>query len=51
MPISLELLKQIAENKPNLSSLNLSQMSLTDDDVQLLCQALANNNFVKELNL
>jgi PAS domain S-box-containing protein len=45
------LLTDIKNNKPYLSSLDLSYQALTDDDIAVLTEALASNTYLTSLNV
>jgi Leucine-rich repeat (LRR) protein len=51
MPIPAETLERIKKNDPTLTTLDLSFQEIDDDDIELLCDAMANNTKLTTLDL
>jgi Leucine-rich repeat (LRR) protein len=51
MAISQQTLEALSNNDPTLRALNLSCQNLTDEDIEVLCEALKNNTYLTELNI
>lgn len=51
MPIPNALLKLIEQNSPDVEGLDLTQSGITDDDIELLVDAMQNNTNLRSLKL
>lgn len=48
MAISQQTLEALSNNDPTLRALNLSCQNLTDEDIEVLCEALKNNTYLTQ---
>lgn len=51
MPIPNFFLEMIEQNSPDLEELDLTQSGITDDDIEVLVDAMQNNAYLKHLKL
>jgi Leucine-rich repeat (LRR) protein len=51
MPLDAQLLEQLQQNNAGLTSLDLSSLSLTEEDITPLAQALSTNTCLTSLNV